>query len=89
LFLIDIAVPRDIAADAQQVENVFLYNMDHLEQLMRENVKLREQEVARCQEIIGQHAATLMAKIQSAPSALRMAGQTPQPSWMVCELARN
>jgi glutamyl-tRNA reductase len=89
LFLIDIAVPRDIAADVQEVANVFLYNMDHLETLMRENVRLREQEVARCQEIIGQHAATLMAKIQSAPSALRMAGQTPQPSWMVCELARN
>jgi glutamyl-tRNA reductase len=29
-----------------ELENVFLYNIDHLEQLMRENVRVREQEVA-------------------------------------------
>ncbi len=33
LFLIDIAVPRDIAGEVQEVENVFLYNMDDLEQV--------------------------------------------------------
>jgi glutamyl-tRNA reductase len=64
LFLIDIAVPRDIAAEVEQLENVFLYNMDHLEQLVRENVRLREQEAARCGEIIEKHTAELMAKLE-------------------------
>jgi len=49
LFLIDIAVPRDIAPDVEQLDNVYLYNVDHLEALVRENVRLREQELARCQ----------------------------------------
>ena len=37
LILIDIAVPRDIAADVEQLDNVYLYNIDHLETIVREN----------------------------------------------------
>src|SRR5215472_558775 len=48
LFLIDIAVPRDIDADVEQLENVYLYNVDQLETIVRENVRLREQELAHC-----------------------------------------
>jgi len=63
LFLVDIAVPRDIAADVQQLENVYLYNIDHLEAIVRENVRLREQELSRCHEIIAQRAAASMTKL--------------------------
>ena len=52
LFLIDIAVPRDIDSDVQELANVYLYNVDHLETIVRENMRLREQELARCREII-------------------------------------
>jgi glutamyl-tRNA reductase len=81
LFLIDIAVPRDIAADVQQLENVFLYNMDHLEQLMHENVRLREQEVVRCREIIEEHAVALMAKLQAGPARPEAHRLEPQMNW--------
>ena len=37
LILIDIAVPRDIAADVEQLDNVYLYNIDHLQAIVREN----------------------------------------------------
>jgi glutamyl-tRNA reductase len=67
LFLIDIAVPRDIEADVQQIENVYLYNVDHLESIVRENVRLREQELARCQGIIAERAAALVAKLTPMP----------------------
>jgi glutamyl-tRNA reductase len=80
LFLIDIAVPRDVAADAQQVENVFLYNMDHLEQLVRENVRLREQEVARCRAIIEEHTVELMAKLERPPRKPETLRLEPQMS---------
>jgi glutamyl-tRNA reductase len=62
LFLIDIAVPRDIATDVQELENVYLYNVDHLETLVRENMKLREKELARCHEIIAHHAKELLER---------------------------
>jgi len=63
LFLIDIAVPRDVEADVQQLENVYLYNVDHLEAIVRENVRSREQELAHCREIILERANALLAKI--------------------------
>lgn len=63
LILIDIAVPRDIDADVNELSNVYLYNIDHLETIVRENSRLREQELSKCQEIIARHAAALMAKI--------------------------
>ncbi len=88
LFLIDIAVPRDIAADVQELKNVFLYNMDHLETLMRENVKLREQEVARCHDIIQEHTEALTAKLNTAPLPERRTATAPQPGWALCGSAQ-
>ena len=67
LFIIDIAVPRDIDQAVQTVENVFLYDMDDLEKLVAENVRLREQELQPCRQIIAKHTAELMAKV-SAPA---------------------
>jgi glutamyl-tRNA reductase len=67
LFLIDIAVPRDIDADVDQLENVYLYNVDHLEAIVRENVRQREQELTHCQAILQERTVALMAKLAPAP----------------------
>jgi glutamyl-tRNA reductase len=67
LFLVDIAVPRDIDPDVQELPNVYLYNVDHLEAIVRENVRLRENELSRCREIIAERAEALMARF-SPPS---------------------
>jgi glutamyl-tRNA reductase len=69
LFLIDIAVPRDIAADVQQLSNVYLYDVDDLEVIVRENVRQREQELARCQTIILDHVQAVMARFVERPVA--------------------
>jgi len=81
LFLIDIAVPRDIDADVQQLNNVFLYNVDHLETIVRENVKNREQELARCQTIIAERTAALMAKLSPPPQKIYQPAKASQPAW--------
>jgi len=67
LILIDIAVPRDIAADVEQLDNVYLYNIDHLQTIVRENSRMREQELSKCQEIITRRGSALMARISPAP----------------------
>jgi glutamyl-tRNA reductase len=83
LFLIDIAVPRDIDADVQQLANVYLYNVDHLETIVRENVRNREQELARCETIIGERAAALIAKFAPRPEIKLIPELKPRPDWAV------
>jgi glutamyl-tRNA reductase len=85
LFLIDIAVPRDIDADVQQLENVYLYNVDHLESIVRENVRNREQELAKCQSIIAERAATLIAKFTPRPEFTLIPELRPRPGWALAE----
>ena len=82
LFLIDIAVPRDIDQDVQFLENVYLYNIDDLESLVRENARQREQELAACHTIIEQRAAALMAKFKTVREKFHDAGLQPQPGWV-------
>lgn len=52
LFMIDIAVPRDIDPNAQRLDNVFLYNVDDLEAVCHANMKERQREVKRVEAIM-------------------------------------
>jgi glutamyl-tRNA reductase len=54
LFLIDIAVPRDIDPAAGEIDNVFLYNIDNLQDIVDENVKSRRQEAERAEAIVNE-----------------------------------
>ncbi|MGA1204572.1 MAG: glutamyl-tRNA reductase [Opitutales bacterium] len=48
LFLIDLALPRDINADAATLPNLYLYNLDDLATIANENLKNRQMEVETC-----------------------------------------
>lgn len=52
LFLIDIAVPRDIDPAVRDIDNVFLFDIDDLEQVVAANRQEREREIHRVQDII-------------------------------------
>ncbi len=52
LFLIDIAVPRDIDPAVNEFDGVYLYDIDALEQLAAEARSRREQEILNCESII-------------------------------------
>ena len=60
LLLIDIAVPRDIDPAVNLMEDVFLYNIDDLQAIAEDYLKQRQQEVARCLEIIREKAIGLL-----------------------------
>jgi glutamyl-tRNA reductase len=57
LFLIDIAVPRDIDPACGELDDVYLYNIDHLEQMASEARGRREFEIARCESLIAAEVA--------------------------------
>jgi glutamyl-tRNA reductase len=52
LFLIDIAVPRDIEEEVNEIDNVYLYNIDQLQQIADEGKARRERQIAVCRELI-------------------------------------
>jgi glutamyl-tRNA reductase len=52
LFIIDIALPRDVEPAAGEIEQVFLYNIDDLQATVRENLARRASEVQRAETIV-------------------------------------
>jgi glutamyl-tRNA reductase len=60
LLLIDIAVPRDIDPEVNLLENVYLYNVDDLQGIADDYLKLRQEEIARCEVIIAEKIKPLL-----------------------------
>ncbi len=52
MFLIDIAVPRDIDPAVGKMSNVYLYNIDDLNSVVSKNVGERENEIEECKVLI-------------------------------------
>jgi len=57
LLIVDIAVPRDVAADAGELENVFLYNIDDLDRIVRSTIEMRSRHRQAAEKIIEDHLA--------------------------------
>ena len=56
LFLIDIALPRDIDPKVQEFENVFVFYIDDLEKIVKENLRQRQLEAIKAEEIVKEEA---------------------------------
>ena len=52
LFLIDIAVPRDVAEDAGKVSGVFLYDLDDVKKVAEANLRERKKEASAAEAIL-------------------------------------
>ncbi|HYP04605.1 MAG TPA: glutamyl-tRNA reductase [Bryobacteraceae bacterium] len=61
MFLIDIAVPRNIAPDVNEVDNVFLYDIDDLQRVVDENLKGRMNQAAEADKIVAEEVERLEA----------------------------
>ena len=60
MLLIDIAVPRDIDPEVNFLENVYLYNIDDLQTIADDSLRLRQEEIARCEKIIDEKVEALL-----------------------------
>ena len=63
LFLIDLAVPRDVEAGVGALESVFLYNFEDLSEIANANRKLRESEVTKCRQALDEKAHHFWSKV--------------------------
>lgn len=52
IFLIDLAVPRDIDPEVTDIDGVFLYNLDALKVIVQNNIDQRESEIPKAEKIV-------------------------------------
>ena len=64
LFLIDLAMPRDIDPAVEDVDNVYLYNLDDLSTIANENLALRKAEIDKARTILKAHAWNLWLQLR-------------------------
>lgn len=55
LFIIDIAVPRDVDSAVNEMEGVYLYDIDSIRSVAEQSLALRRQQVAAAEAIIEEH----------------------------------
>jgi len=55
LFCIDLAVPRDIDPAANEIDGVYVYDIDSLQAIADHSMNIRRQELALCQEMSERH----------------------------------
>lgn len=60
LFIIDIALPRDVEPAVGELPNVHLYNIDHLQSQAADNLKEREREIPQVEAIVAEETAEFM-----------------------------
>ena len=65
LFIIDIALPRDVEAGVGELDQVFLYNIDDLQAIVKENLTRRATEIERAETIVLQEVEKFSAWMQS------------------------
>ena len=65
LFIIDIGVPRDVEPTAGEVEQVFLYNIDDLQTIVRDNLARRQSQIDRAELMVREEVDAFMAWLRS------------------------
>lgn len=60
IFFIDIAVPRDIDPDINALDNVYLYDIDDLKEVVEENLAGRQQEAQKARGIVAEEVSAFM-----------------------------
>jgi glutamyl-tRNA reductase len=57
VFIVDLAVPRDVEAEAAQLDDVFLYSVDDLAGIVKDNLQIRKDAVLQAEHMIAEQAA--------------------------------
>lgn len=69
IFLIDIAIPRDVEPSVNDVDGVYLYNIDDLQAVVEENLGERRQEALRAETIVAEEVTKFVEWTKTLDSA--------------------
>ncbi len=60
IFIVDLAVPRDVEPEAGDLDDVFLYSVDDLSNIVKDNLNIRRESVAQAEEMIATQADSFL-----------------------------
>ncbi len=92
MFMLDLAVPRDIDPRVGALEDAYLYTIDDLRQVVDENVKARQEEAAVARRLIDVQVAEFMAGLKvldAVPMIRELRGQAEAARDQTLEQARR
>jgi glutamyl-tRNA reductase len=65
IFMVDIAVPRDIEVEVDQLEDIYLYCVDDLRDIIEENLQSRRDAALQAEEIIDSQVGHFLAWLRA------------------------
>lgn len=65
ILMVDIAVPRDIEPEVDELDDVYLYTVDDLKEIIQEGLKSRQEAAKQAEEIIDTQVTHFMGWLQS------------------------
>ncbi len=68
IFMVDLAVPRDIESQVADLRDVYLYTVDDMQDVIKENLKVRQDAANEARDIIDLHGQKYLAWLQSLTS---------------------
>jgi glutamyl-tRNA reductase len=68
MFMVDIAVPRDIEVEVGELDDIYLYTVDDLKDVVQENLQSRQQAAKQAEKIIDLEVVNFMHWIKSLDS---------------------
>jgi glutamyl-tRNA reductase len=81
VFLIDIAVPRNIEPSVNELDNVFLYDIDDLEKVVESNVGERKKKAEMAEAIVAEEVERMVQRLKArevAPTIIGLQEQLEQ-----------
>jgi glutamyl-tRNA reductase len=69
MFMVDLAVPRDIDPAVAELDDVYLYTVDDLKDIIQENLRSRQTAARQAEEIINSQVEHFMAWLRTQDSA--------------------
>ncbi|WP_423896828.1 glutamyl-tRNA reductase [Candidatus Pelagadaptatus aseana] len=65
MFMVDIAVPRDIETEVADLEDVYLYSVDDLKEVIDENMRSRQEAAEKARQIVTEGAGQYLQELRA------------------------
>ena len=66
MFVIDIAVPRNVEPSVNQIDNIFLYDIDDLQEVVNANLRERMKEAEHAEQLVTEEVDRMMSRLKVA-----------------------